>query len=91
MEKKLVSIIIPCYNEEEALDIVYDAIVETMRPLDNYRYEILLINDGSKDGTLKKMKALAQANTCVNIFHFHEILEKKLLFMQALAMQRVTM
>lgn len=70
MDKKLVSIIIPCYNEEEALDIVYTAIVETMQLLDNYRYEILLINDGSKDGTLKKMKELAQANACVKYFSF---------------------
>ena len=30
MDKKLVSIIIPCYNEEEALDIVYEAIMKEM-------------------------------------------------------------
>ena len=59
MEKKLVSIVIPCYNEEEALEIVYHAIVEAMQPLANYRYEILLVNDGSKDKTLQKMKTLA--------------------------------
>ena len=70
MDKKLINIIIPCYNEEEALDIVYTAIVETMQPLDNYRYEILLVNDGSKDGTLKKMKALAEADERVKYFSF---------------------
>ena len=70
MDKKLISIVIPCYNEEEALDIVYAAIVKTMQPLDSYRYEILLVNDGSKDGTFKKMKSLAKADERVKYFSF---------------------
>lgn len=71
MEKKLISIIIPCYNEEEALEIVYSAICEVMRPLeDNFLYEILLINDGSKDGTLDKMKQLARIDKRVKYYSF---------------------
>lgn len=70
MEKKLISITIPCYNEEEALDVVYPAIVEAMCPLDNYEFEILLVNDGSKDGTLKKMKALAEQDARVKYYSF---------------------
>lgn len=70
MEKKLISITIPCYNEEEALDVVYPAIVEAMRPLEDYEFEILLVNDGSRDGTLKKMKALAEQDKRVKYYSF---------------------
>ncbi|MBQ8279950.1 MAG: glycosyltransferase family 2 protein [Roseburia sp.] len=70
MEKKLVSIIIPCYNEEEALAVVYPAIVEAMQPLEKYDFELLLVNDGSKDGTLAKMKALAEQDARVKYYSF---------------------
>jgi len=67
---KLVSILIPCYNEEAALEIVYHAITENMQPLSEFDYEILLINDGSKDGTLIKMKELAQIDDHVKYYSF---------------------
>ena len=70
MIKKLVSIVIPCYNEEEALTIVYKAIVEAMRQMDDFEYEILLVNDGSKDGTLSIMKSLAEADNRVKYYSF---------------------
>lgn len=68
--KKKISIIIPCYNEEDVLDIVYRAIVAEMQKLDSFEYEILLVNDGSKDGTLEKMKSLAKQNQCVKYYSF---------------------
>lgn len=64
--KKLISIVIPCYNEESALRYVYEAITAEMRPLKTYEYEILLINDGSKDNTLNKMRELAAKDSHVN-------------------------
>lgn len=67
---KTISIIIPCYNEEEALDIIYEAIVREMKELKAYTYELLLINDGSSDDTLKKMKLLAESNSCVKYYSF---------------------
>lgn len=70
MEKKLVSIIIPCYNEEAALDIVYSAVVEEMEALEQYEYEIILINDGSKDCTLDKMRVLAAKDAHVKYYSF---------------------
>lgn len=70
MEKKLVSIIIPCYNEEEALEVVYPAIVEAMQNVENYDFELLLVNDGSSDGTLKKMKTLAAQDARVKYYSF---------------------
>ena len=70
MDKKLVSITIPCYNEEEALDVIYPAIVEAMAPVENFDFELLLVNDGSKDGTLDKMKALAEQDSRVKYYSF---------------------
>lgn len=71
MKKKLVSITIPCYNEEAALQVIYPAIVEAMEPLEEkYEFELLLVNDGSKDGTLKQMKALAEQDSRVKYFSF---------------------
>ena len=71
MKKKLVSITIPCYNEEESLQVIYPAIVAVMEPLaENYEFELLLVNDGSKDGTLKQMKALAEQDSRVKYYSF---------------------
>ncbi len=67
---KKISIIIPCYNEEEALDIVHDAVVTEMEQLKEYDYELLLVNDGSSDGTLEKMKSLAKVNEHVKYYSF---------------------
>lgn len=54
----LISLIIPIYNEEKNIHKLYDAITQTMNP--HYQYEVLLINDGSKDASLKMLKNLAQ-------------------------------
>lgn len=70
MERKLVSIIVPCYNEEAALEIVCAAIIKEFTLLENYLYEILLVNDGSQDETLKKMKALAEKDSSVKYVSF---------------------
>lgn len=70
MDKKLVSITIPCYNEEEALDVIYPAIVETMEPVEQFDFELLLVNDGSQDGTLAKMKSLAERDERVKYYSF---------------------
>nr|WP_314463396.1 glycosyltransferase family 2 protein [uncultured Clostridium sp.] len=57
--KQLITVIAPMYNEEE---IVEEYCTATMAALDisNYTYEILLVNDGSKDGTLLKMQMLQE-------------------------------
>lgn len=70
MDKKLVSITIPCYNEEEALDVIYPAIVEAMEPVEQFEFELLLVNDGSQDGTLAKMKSLAERDERVKYYSF---------------------
>lgn len=62
MNKK-VSILIPCFNEEEGLPMLYDALCGTKgicENLNEYDFEILLINDGSRDCTLNIIKKYAE-------------------------------
>ncbi|MCR4898714.1 MAG: glycosyltransferase family 2 protein [Acholeplasmatales bacterium] len=56
MEK--VFIIVPCYNEEETLDIYYDEVIKYLD--DKHDFHIVFVNDGSKDKTLDKMKEIAK-------------------------------
>ena len=53
-----ISIIVPCYNEEESLPVFYQKITEVLRNM-NYDYELIWIDDGSKDNTLSVMKLSA--------------------------------
>ena len=51
-----ISLIIPCYNEEEALPYIYEELVKVSATLSDYEIEYLFVNDGSKDHTLDKLK-----------------------------------
>ncbi len=56
-----ISLIIPCYNEQEALPIFHGEVTKVMQGLsDSYDYELIFINDGSKDNTLNILKDLAE-------------------------------
>lgn len=57
---KKISIIIPAYNEEEALPILYERMKKLMEDMTNYNFEILFVNDGSKDKTIEIIKKLRQ-------------------------------
>ncbi|TWT16056.1 glycosyltransferase family 2 protein [Planomicrobium sp. CPCC 101079] len=61
---KLISIVVPAYNEEENISSMYIKLAQELEPLP-YRYEILFINDGSRDGTLQEILALSEAHDCV--------------------------
>ncbi len=58
MKNKLISAIIPAYNEEECLHELYKRVTAVLSKLENYDYEILIINDGSKDKTLEILQEL---------------------------------
>ena len=57
----MISIIIPCYNEQEALPIFYTEITRVLDEM-HEKYELLFINDGSKDNTLDILKEIAENN-----------------------------
>lgn len=50
---KTISIIIPCYNEESNLHSLYEALTSFINSQPNYQWQILMVNDGSKDNTLQ--------------------------------------
>ena len=68
--KKTVTIIVPCYNEEEALPIFYRAVFEVADSLPDYALTLLLVNDGSKDSTLSIMRDLAGRDERVRYLSF---------------------
>lgn len=55
---KLITILIPTYNEEAVLNILYEKISNIIDSIKNYNFEILFINDGSTDSTLTTIKKL---------------------------------
>lgn len=55
---KKLTLIVPCFNEQEALPFFYKEAISVLKNL-NYEYELLFINDGSKDNTLKILKDFA--------------------------------
>ena len=63
---KLITILIPCFNEENSLDLLYERLRNMTSQLSRYRFQILLVNDGSKDNTLAKMHELHRKDSTVS-------------------------
>lgn len=63
------SVIAPLYNEEESVGPLYRAIVGALEPM-GMSYEILFVDDGSRDGTFGKAKELAEKDTCLRVIRF---------------------
>ena len=61
---KTVSLIVPCYNEEKNIEPFYDAILHVFEELEE-DFELLFINDGSKDNTLSKIRELEMSQETV--------------------------
>ena len=67
---KKISIIIPAYNEEESLPMLRDRIEKLMDSMKNYEFEILFVNDGSKDRTIEIIKKRREEDTRFNYVDF---------------------
>ena len=65
---KKVSIIVPCYNESDGLFLFYDELRKHQPK--KYHYEIILVDDGSSDETLKSIKKINAANNDVHYISF---------------------
>jgi glycosyltransferase involved in cell wall biosynthesis len=63
---KKITILIPAYNEEEVLDKLYSRLKQVLAKLNDYHFEILFVNDGSKDRTLDIIKTLQKEDTMVS-------------------------
>lgn len=67
---KKITVIVPCYNEEEALHYYYEEMSRVMALMNQYDFELLFINDGSKDNTLQVIKQLADNDERVRYVSF---------------------
>ena len=71
---KLLSIIVPCYNEQEVLPLFYDKITEVMNGMKEESpeldYEVVFINDGSRDGTLEGLRKYAKMDSRIRYISF---------------------
>ena len=68
--KKLISIVVPCYNEEKALPFYYNKMKEIMEKMDYVDFEIVFVNDGSSDDTLNVIKKIASEDTRIKYITF---------------------
>ncbi|MBE5795075.1 MAG: glycosyltransferase family 2 protein [Clostridiales bacterium] len=66
---KKISVVVPCYNEEEALPIFYDTFVKETADMP-VEWEFVFVDDGSKDGTLAGFRALHQKDDRVHYISF---------------------
>lgn len=68
MEK--ISIIVPCYNEEEAMPIFYEEIIKVAQEMKKVEFEFIFVNDGSKDKTLQVARELSKKDKRVRYVSF---------------------
>lgn len=66
---KKISIIVPCYNEEQAIPYFYEEITKVAKDLKN-DFEFIFVNDGSKDKTIEIVKDYAKKDKRVKFIHF---------------------
>lgn len=66
---KLLSIIVPCFNEEQTIALFYNEIKKVMLPSD-MDFEILIVDDGSSDGTINIIKELAKKDARIKYLSF---------------------
>ena len=59
---KKVDIVVPCFNEEQCVEPLYNAVEAVFKDLPEYSFRILYVNDGSRDGTLQKLREIHAAH-----------------------------
>ncbi len=67
---KKVSLFIPAYNEEKSLGLLYERLCNIMDANASYKWEVLFVNDGSRDNTLAVIKAIREKDTRVSYVDF---------------------
>ena len=70
MKKNLITIIVPCYNEEKVINLFYEEITSTISCIHNYDFEIIFVDDGSSDNTLELIKDLSLKDTRIKYINF---------------------
>ncbi|MEX3983351.1 glycosyltransferase family 2 protein [Paraburkholderia sp. EG287A] len=67
LESPLISIVAPFYNEQDGVEVFFEQIIATMESIESVRFEIVCINDGSRDATLDKLVLVSQRDRRVKV------------------------
>lgn len=67
---KKISIVVPCYNEQEAIPYFYEEAKKVSETIPNTEFEFLFVNDGSKDNTLNVLRDLSKKDEQVKYISF---------------------
>src|SRR6266404_74292 len=65
--RRLLSIVVPCYDESEVIGRFYRELRPVLESLENFDFEILFVDDGSNDDTLEQLNRIAEADTAVRV------------------------
>ena len=67
---KRCSVVVPCYNEEETVDIYYNEMMKYISNMPELEFEFIFVDDGSKDNTLQVIKNLSNKDERVKYVSF---------------------
>ena len=88
MEK--ISVVVPCYNEEESILLFYEEISKTIEKMKKkVTFELIFVNDGSKDKTLEEFRKLAKKDKNVKYVSFSRNFGKEAAMLAGLEYARI--
>ncbi|MEU1672557.1 glycosyltransferase family 2 protein [Streptomyces roseifaciens] len=67
---RLISVVLPCYNEEAVLGRTHDRIARALRPAEGVRYEVIYVDDGSADATWNLIRTFTRESPMVRAVRF---------------------
>ncbi len=67
---KSVTVVVPCYNEQEVVSLTFERLKGVLEPLEGYAWRILFVDDGSTDRTLERLERIASEERRVSIISF---------------------
>ena len=70
MSKKLIIVVVPCYNESEALPYFFDELEKVIKSMPDYDFEAIYVDDGSKDNTLEIIRSRAEKDPVTRYVSF---------------------
>lgn len=70
MTQQLISIIVPIYNESQNIPLLYSAITQQFKKLSDYKFEVIMVDDGSRDDSLAKIQQLSRRDPRVRALEF---------------------
>lgn len=70
MTRRLISIIVPIHNESQNIPLLYSAILQQFKKLSNYQFELVMVDDGSRDDSLNRLEQLARKDSRLRVLEF---------------------